>query len=159
MRGGWQTTLLVASLTMVAAGCGGRSSAVGSPDTPTARTAPSRVVYFSSSAPTAVGAHELLHDQGELSRFAQRVAARSPRTSEEIVAAGKATDFSRSALVGWTAGTGCSAATSASLVVSGSRLSLRVVQPDPPQECVRAFGMTAVFEVPKEKVPPHPAFG
>jgi hypothetical protein len=175
--------LLAVSLTTFAAGCGGDrqigsgpagSSTDGAPPSTTSgppasgstsdgasggETIASRVAYFSSAAVTATAVHQVLHDAGELSRFAQQVAATDPRAAAEITGSGKATDFSRQVLVGWTQTTGCSAATSARLTLSGERLMLRVDQPEPPPECLRAFWVTVVFEVPKERIPARPVFG
>jgi hypothetical protein len=167
--------LLAASLTTFAVGCGGTPQNGGGPRyDPVNGTPPStrveqspsdgqvlasRVAYFSSSAVTAAGVHEVLRDAGELGGFAQRVASRDPKAAAELTAGGKATDFSREVLVGWTATTGCSAATAATLDMSGERLSLRVSQPDPPPECLRAFSVTVVFAVPKDRIPARPVFG
>ncbi|WNI15618.1 hypothetical protein [Actinacidiphila sp. ITFR-21] len=163
--------LLAASLTALAVGCGEQSRAGDVPDDrPAASTSPSsspsggttiasRVVYFSSSAPSTFGAHAVVHNLDELSRYAQQATAGHLETAAEITAAGKGTDFSQNVLVGWTATTGCSAATAAALEASGDRLSLRVSQPEPPPECLRAFWVTVVFEVPKERMPQQPVFG
>jgi hypothetical protein len=117
-----------------------------------------RVAYFSSSARTAAGAREVLHDRAEVRRFAGKVAADDPEAANAIVSGARGTDFSRRVLVGWTATTGCSAATAATLTVSGNRLQVRVSQPKPPPECVAAFRATAVFEVPRERIPARPDF-
>ncbi|WP_329132178.1 hypothetical protein OG552_12275 [Streptomyces sp. NBC_01476] len=167
--------LLTASVTMFAAGCGEKGEAGGGPrkdrvdggTVPSVRvepsgsdgkTAPFRVVYFSSSEPAAPEAHEVLHDAGELGRFAAKVAPQD-RQAAEITAGGKDTDFSRDVLVGWTASTGCSAATAAVLHIADDRLSVRVSQPEPPRECLRAFVATVLFAVPKESMPANPVFG
>ncbi|MEE4542084.1 hypothetical protein V2S66_08915 [Streptomyces sp. V4-01] len=118
-----------------------------------------RVVFFSSTAATTPGAHEVLRDRSALARFAGRYAARDTKAAAGIRAAGQATDFSRSALVGWTDATGCSAATSAALQVLGERLALHVVQPEAPPECFASFRVTVVFEVPSERLPARPVFG
>jgi len=187
-RRAFAAALLAAALTTFAAGCGsGRQNGSGPADPPmdgaprsttTAGPSPSpsptdgasdgasdgetvasRVAYFSAVSVTAAAAHQVLHDAGELSRFAQQVAATDPQAAAEITGSGKATDFSRQVLVGWTRTTGCGAATSARLTVSGDRLTLRVDQPVPPPECLRAFWVTVVFEVPKERIPARPVFG
>jgi hypothetical protein len=101
----------------------------------------------------------MLHDQGELDRFAGRVAAADATAAAGIRASGQGTDFSRSVLVGWTEATGCSAARSAALAVEGERLALRVGQPKPPPECFAPFLVTAVFEAQKGSVPARPVFG
>ncbi|MYS22969.1 MULTISPECIES: hypothetical protein [unclassified Streptomyces] len=116
-------------------------------------------MYFSSAAPRSTGVKAVLHDQAELGRFAERAAPGDARAATEIAAGGKGADFSRDLLVGWTATTGCSAATAANLVVSGERLLLRVSRPVPPSECLRPFALTVVFEVPKERLPARPVFG
>jgi hypothetical protein len=187
-RRAFAAALLAASLTTFAAGCGSdRQSGSGPTDPPMdgapqstttagpspspsptdgasdgtsdGRTIASRIAYFSSAAVTATAAHQVLHDAGELTGFAQQVAATDPRAAAEITGSGKATDFSRQVLVGWTRTTGCSAATSARLTVSGERLTLRVSQPKAPPECLRAYWVTVVFEVPKERIPALPVFG
>lgn len=187
LRRAFTAALLAASLTTFAAGCGADrpdgSGPAGSPANGTAasttavpsasdgtsgstsgnasdgETIASRVAYFSSSAVIATAVHQVLHDAGELGRFAQQVAAADPRAAADITDGGKATDFSRQVLVGWTQSTGCSTASSARLTVSGDRLTLRVDQPEPPPECLRAFWVTVVFEVPKERIPAQPVFG
>jgi hypothetical protein len=166
--------LLAVSLTVLAGGCGEKGQPGGGPahqpvdrppvstlDKPSSsggKAASARVVYFSSTAPTTAGVHQVLRDHAELGRFAGQVAARDPKTAAGITATGTETDFSRDVLVGWTTTTGCSAATTAALDVSGDRLSLRISRPDPPQECLRAFQLTVVFKVPKEGVPARPVF-
>ncbi|MBD0735007.1 hypothetical protein BGM09_02240 [Streptomyces sp. CBMA29] len=116
-------------------------------------------MYFSSSVRAVAGTHEVLHDRGELDRFATTVAHSDGRTAAEISAGGAATDFGRYVLVGWTESTGCSAATSATLGVAGDSLKLRVEQPTPTAECLTDFRVTVVFEVPKDRIPARPAFG
>jgi hypothetical protein len=115
-------------------------------------------VYFSALAPTKPGGHEVLHNRAELSRFAARFAATDPKTAAAIKASGQATDFSRSVLVGWTALTGCSAATSAALEMRGELLALHVVQPKPAPECFASFRVTVVFEVAQDRLPARPVF-
>ncbi|MFC4036506.1 hypothetical protein ACFO3J_34465 [Streptomyces polygonati] len=117
------------------------------------------MVYFSSSARTVSGVHEVVRDPAELAGFVQRVAARDARAAAGITAGAKAADFSRDVLVGWTATTGCSAAGTATLDVSGERLLLRVSRPAAPPECLRPFSVTVVFAVPKEGMPDRPVFG
>jgi hypothetical protein len=118
-----------------------------------------RVAYFSATAVTVPGAHEVLHDRGELAGFAARFAPGDPKAAAAIRTAGQATDFSRSVLVGWTKATGCSAAKSAALRVSGDRVTLRVVQPAPPPECFAPYRLTVVFEVARDALPARPVFG
>jgi hypothetical protein len=134
------------------------STVIEKPDPSKGKTVADRVAYFSSSARVTAGVHEVLHDQDDVARFAGKVAANDPKVKDAIVAGARPTDFSRRVLVGWTATTGCSAATAATLTVSGKRLTVQVSQPKPPPECLVAFRMTAVFEVPKERVPAQPVF-
>lgn len=119
----------------------------------------SRVAYFSTAARVVPGIHEVLHGRSELERFARRAAPGDAKAGQDIAAAGRTADFSRSVLVGWTATTGCSAATAATLGVAGERLELHVSQPKPPPECFAADHVAVVFEVPKERIPARPAFG
>ena len=135
------------------------SSAPVSPSTSGPTGAADRVAYFSTTARTTAGVHQVLQDKGELQRFAGKIAAADPGAAADIVAGGQDTDFSRRVLVGWTRTSGCSAATAARLTVSGSRLEMRVSQPKPPPECLAAFRMTVVFDVPKERIPARPEFG
>lgn len=169
--------VLAASLALGAAACGddapaGRPSPDVTDDAPSSVTpstgggsttatdgdVDSRVVYFSSAERVRAGVHEVLHDRGELDRFAGEVAADDADAAAKISAGGGSTDFSRYALVGWTRSTGCSTATSVTLSVSGSLLKLHVNQPKPPPECLVDFRVTVVFEVPKERIPARPAF-
>jgi hypothetical protein len=147
-------------------GSPGSTGSTGSTAPPTGSGAPlasgsvaSRVAYFSTSVRAADGLHTVLHDGGELQRYAQRFAAGDPKAARDIVAGGGRTDFTRSVLVGWTRTTGCSVATAAALGVSGDRLVLRVSAPKPPPECFAADQVTVVFEVPKERMPARPVFG
>jgi hypothetical protein len=118
-----------------------------------------RVVYFSSSARSVTGLHDVVSDQGDLDRFAARAVPADAGAAAAIRASGKAADFSRSVLVGWTAVTGCSQATSAALVVSGDRLVVGVQQPKPLPECFAPFRVTVLFAVPRERMPARPVFG
>lgn len=166
-------TALAAALGVLGAGCGGQSATDG-PDgvpgsEPGAKTASrtagtgggaaaDRVVYFSAAPQGPANAHQVLHDRAETDRYAAQFAARDPKAQQQIAAAGRATDFTRQVLVGWTGTTGCSAATSAALTVSGDRLGLQVSQPKPPPECVTAFRVSVVFQVAKERIPAQPVF-
>ncbi|WP_327291037.1 hypothetical protein [Streptomyces sp. NBC_01198] len=166
--------VLAASLAVPAAGCGGKSGAGGPDDAPgqapgsvtasrsagqTGGTAPDRVVYFSAAPKGPPDGHQVLHDRAEADRYAAAFSAGDPQAQARIAAAARSTDFTRQLLVGWTATTGCSAATAAALGVSGDRLDLRVSQPEPPQECLVAFRVSVVFQVAKERIPARPVFG
>ncbi|UWE08336.1 hypothetical protein [Actinacidiphila bryophytorum] len=118
-----------------------------------------RVVYFSTTPKSPTDGHQVLHDRAEADGYAARLAGRDPQAQAQIAAAARATDFTRQVLVGWTATTGCSAATSAALTVSGDRVALQVSQPKPPPECVMAFRVSVVFQVAKERMPARPVFG
>lgn len=165
---------LAASLAVLGAGCGGRSGSGGAhpvpdsaPGTATAShgsgagggTDADRVVFFSAAPKDPADRHQVLHDTGEVARYAAAFAERDPQAQARIVAAGRATDFTRQVLVGWTAATGCSAATTAALAVSGDRLDLHVSQPTPPPECLAAFHVSVVFQVARERIPAQPVFG
>jgi hypothetical protein len=134
------------------------STVIERPDPSKGKTIADRVTYFSSSARATAGVHEVLHSRAEVEQFAGKIAANDPKAKDGIVAGAQATDFSQRVLVGWTATTGCSAATEAMLTVSGDRLKLQVSQPRPPPECLAAFRVAVVFEVPKERVPAQPVF-
>ena len=181
--------VLAASLTVVGAGCGTAHSGSGGPDGtpgstaasrstspgsspgrspgpspspssgPSSPTVADRVVFFSSSLRGVPDDHQILRSQADVSRFAGTFTAVDPQAAAQVEAAGRATDFARQVLVGWTATTGCSAATSATLTASGDRLELHVSQPKPPPECVAAFRVTVVFQVAKERIPAQPVFG
>jgi hypothetical protein len=159
LRKVFAAALLAGSLTTAVTGCGEQSPGTAHPANPSSSATTSRVAYFSSSAPARAGLHQVLHDQGELSRFAQDAVTQDQGTATKIAAVGESTDFSRDTLVGWTAATGCSTATAAHLKMAGSRLSLQVSQPKPAQECVRSFVVTVVFAVPKKAIPAEPVFG
>lgn len=174
-RRGFAGGMSAVALTALAAGCGGDDPAsggaaphrsgtasatvAGRPSASGAATVADRLAYFSSSVRTTAGVREVLRDPADVKRFADKVAADDPGTAEGIVAAGRGTDFSQRVMVGWTATTGCSAATTATLTVSGHRLQVRVSQPEPPPECLVAFRMTAVFDVPRERIPAQPELG
>ncbi|MEU6849521.1 hypothetical protein ABZ901_06250 [Actinacidiphila alni] len=130
----------------------------GGAATPVTGSVAERVVYFSTSVRAPRETHEVLHDRGEVQDFAETVATSDAQAAAKIAASGAATDFARSVLVGWAVSTGCSAATSATLLAAGDTLRLHVVQPKPPPECFTDFRLTVVFEVPKERLPAHPAF-
>jgi len=120
--------------------------------------AASRVVYFSVSDRVPGAVHEVERDRAGLEAFVRRVSAQDAGAARAIEAGARATDFSRAVLVAWTQVTGCSAATSAALEVSGDRLGLRVDQPAPPPECFAPHRVTVVFEVPRERMPDRPVF-
>lgn len=118
-----------------------------------------RVVYFSVSDRVPLGLREVLRGRAASARFAARVTAVDAQAASAIVAVARATDFSRSVLVVWTAGTGCRHATSAALRVTGDRVHVEVDGPEPPPECVAPDRLTVVFEAPKERLPAQPLFG
>jgi hypothetical protein len=118
-----------------------------------------RTVYFSSSARVVAGLHVGVRDRAGLERFAAKAAPGDGAARAAMVRAGRGADFSRSVLVGWTATTGCSAATAAALDVVGDRLAVRVRQPRQPPECFAVSRVAVVFEVPKERMPERPVFG
>ncbi|WP_328913624.1 MULTISPECIES: hypothetical protein [unclassified Streptomyces] len=177
LRGVLTATVLAVSLTMLTAACGRQPHSGGPGIHPIDGTSPAVVLeppgpagsdgkkvsawvaYFSSSARVVAGVHEVLRDRGELDRFVGRAAPNDPKAAAEIVAASGTTNFSRYVLVGWTATTGCSAATSATLTRSGDVLKVRVSQPEPPPECLTPFVVTVVFAEPKALIPADPAFG
>ncbi|MFI1095269.1 hypothetical protein [Streptomyces sp. NPDC020917] len=136
------------------------ASAPASPSTGTTGQAgaASRVVYFSVSDRVPGAVHEVERDRAGLDAFVRRVSAQDAGAARAIEAGARATDFSRAVLVAWTQVTGCSAATSAALEVSGDRLELRVDQPAPPPECFAPQRVTVVFEVPKDRMPGRPVF-
>jgi hypothetical protein len=167
-------TALAAALAALGTGCGGQDGTGGQDGAP-ASTAGSatvsrtsgpggggtadRVVYFSAAPKGPTDGHQVLHDRAEVDRYAAQFAERDPQARTRIEDAGRTTDFARQALVGWTATTGCSAATSAALTVTGDRLELQVSQPKPPPECVAAFRVSVVFQVARERIPAQPVFG
>lgn len=122
-------------------------------------SAADRVVFFSAAPKGPADGHQVLHDRAEVDRYAAAFAAHDPQGQARIAAAGRTTDFTRQVLLGWTATTGCSAATAAALSVSGNRLELRVSQPEPPPECLLAYRVSVVFQVAKERLPAEPVFG
>lgn len=148
---------VVALVGAAACGQGGDEDGVAR-DAPSSGSSAPRTVFLSSSVRVVPPAHEVLRDRAQVERFAARFDARDAPAAAGIRAAGRAADFSRSVLVGWTASTGCGAAASARLEVAGERLSLRVVTPRASQECFAAYRVTAVFEVARERVPAEPAF-
>ncbi|WUH93432.1 hypothetical protein OG900_27190 [Streptomyces sp. NBC_00433] len=166
--------LLAVSLAVLGAGCGERSGSGWSDGAPGSSPGPAsasrtaepgggaeadRVVFFSAAPKGPTDGHQVLHDRAEVERYAAAFGAQDPQARTRIVAAGRTTDFGRQVLVGWTATTGCSAATAAALSVSGNRLELRVSQPEPPPECLVAFRVSVVFQVARERIPAQPVFG
>jgi hypothetical protein len=136
----------------------GPPSTTSAPGSPGGGTATNRVVYFSTARVTA-GSHQVLHSRAEVDRFARTFAASAPKVAAGIESAGAKADFTHDVLVGWTASTGCSVATAASLEISGNRLTLKVDHPKPPPECLTDNRVVAVFEVTRDRVPQHPSFG
>lgn len=136
----------------------GAPSTTSAPGSPGGGSDTSRVVYFSTARVTA-GSHQVLHSRADVDRFARTVAVSAPKVAAGIESAGAKADFTHDVLVGWTASTGCSIATAASLQISGNRLMLKVDHPKPAPECLTDNRVVAVFEVPRDRVPEHPAFG
>ncbi|MDJ0340044.1 hypothetical protein QMK19_06415 [Streptomyces sp. H10-C2] len=135
---------------------GGPSSVPGKPG---AHGIESRVVYFSVGVRRPPGIHTVVNSQLELARFPSWFAGNDPQAAREIAARTRTTDFSRNVLVGWVETTGCSQATGATLLATGDRLTLGVNQPKPMPECLAPYRATAVFEVPRSRMPKHPMFG
>ncbi|MFE7120245.1 hypothetical protein ACFU99_32960 [Streptomyces sp. NPDC057654] len=113
------------------------------------------LAYFASAPGAAPDLHAVLRDRADLDAFA----ARFGRRGQDIRTAATDTDFSRTALVGWSRTTGCDHWPSASLVRYGRTLALRVPpHAKPPPECLAAFQVVAVFEVPKDRIMWQPRF-
>ncbi|MCZ4118947.1 hypothetical protein [Streptomyces sp. H39-S7] len=119
----------------------------------------SRVVYLSAGVHRPPAVHSVVTSELELSRFPSWFAGSDPAAAREIAARSQKTDFSRNVLVGWVETTGCGQATGVALLASGDRLTLGVSGPKPPPECLVAHQVTAVFEVPRDRMPKHPVFG
>ncbi|MET7935057.1 hypothetical protein [Streptomyces sp. NPDC005322] len=166
LRRAVSVSLLAASLTTLSAACGQQhpaadahpSQSVGgvSPSaTPRAGRIDTGLVSFMSQAGSVPQVHTVARSRGELAAFAGRFGKRG----SEIAAKAGHTDFSRTALVGWSTLTGCAQWPSATLHRSGDRLSLVAARhPKPPPECFAPFHVIAVFEVPKGRLPTHPHF-
>ncbi|MCW2873493.1 MAG: hypothetical protein JWL99_4813 [Streptomyces oryziradicis] len=166
--------LLAASLTNLSAACGRQQPATGAPPSdstgggpspsgsrsgsPAERGIEARQVYFDAGVRGAPLVHTVLDDERELARFPGWFAASEPEAARKIAQKAATTDFSRNVLVGWSAPTGCSAATDAALFATGSRLVLGLDQPEPPQECLVSNQVLVVFEVPKDRMPQSPRF-
>lgn len=146
-----RAAVLAAVCSVLVAGCGGQGGTGG--------VAQPQVVYFSAAPRGPLNGHQVLEDRAGAVRYAAAFGERDPRARERIEAAARGTDFGRQVLVGWTAATGCSAATGAALRVSGNRLELRVGQPEPLPECVAPFRVSVVFRVDRELMPERPEFG
>ncbi|MCM2428329.1 hypothetical protein [Streptomyces sp. RKAG337] len=155
-----------ASATGVPPSTGGTPS--GSPSSAGTATTPvqsgahgieSRAVYLSAGVHRPPAVHSVVNSELELSRFPSWFAGSDPTAAREIAQRAQKTDFSRNVLVGWVETTGCSQATGAVLLASGDRLTLGVIQPKPKPECLVAYQVTVVFEVPRDRMPKHPVFG
>jgi hypothetical protein len=166
--------LLAASLTTLSTACGQQRPATGaapsdstgggsSPSgslsgSPSGRGIESRQVYFDAGVRGTPLVHTVLDDERDLARFPGWFAASEPGAARKIAQKAATTDFSRNVLVGWSAPTGCGAATDAALFITGSRLVLGLDQPEPPQECLMSNQVLVVFEVPKDRMPKTPRF-
>ncbi len=113
------------------------------------------LAYFASAPGAGPDLHSVIRDRADLDAFA----ARFGRRGQDIREAAADTDFSRTALVGWSHTTGCDHWPSASLVRYGHTLTMRVPpHAEPPPECLAAFQVVAVFEVPKDRITWQPRF-
>ncbi|MEV0277323.1 hypothetical protein AB0I22_13200 [Streptomyces sp. NPDC050610] len=113
------------------------------------------LAYFASAPGAGPDLHSVIRDRAALDAFA----AKFGRRGQDIRAAAADTDFSRTALVGWSRTTGCDHWPSASLVRYGHTLTMRVPRhAEPPPECLAAFQVVAVFEVPKDRITWQPRF-
>ncbi|WP_431771105.1 hypothetical protein [Streptomyces cucumeris] len=160
-------SLLAVSLIAVSAACDRQDPAPGahpSPSSPSASgTSPSRhdgridtgPAHVTSGSGGVPEVHAVLRNEAELSAFAHRFGNRA----DALTDAARTTDFSRTALVGWSLTTGCAKWPSATLRRSGQRLTLIAGRhPPPPPECFVPFHLIAVFTVPKERLPSEPVF-
>lgn len=85
--------------------------------------------------------------------------AGGPETAKKVAARLKGTDLKTNVLVAFTATTGCSKPHGAQLYAHGRLLAFRPLdQPSPPPECYAPYQVTAVFEVPKNRLPDRPRF-
>ncbi|WP_159011720.1 hypothetical protein [Streptomyces sp. NRRL F-5123] len=157
--------VLAAALALVGAGCGTQESSGGQQGTPgPASTSPTagdgtsvgQVVFFSPAPRGPRDGHEVLGSRADAERYA--AAFTDGQARAQLTAVARGTDFTRQVLVGWTRPTGCSTATAAALRVSGNQLELHVSQPEPLPECVVAFRVSVVFQVPREHMPARPEF-
>ncbi|MFI0939000.1 hypothetical protein [Streptomyces sp. NPDC021020] len=158
--------VLAAALAVVGGGCGTQEGSGGQQGTPGAASASpttagdgtpvGQVVFFTSAPRGPRDGHEVLGSRADAERFAAAFTDGQARTRLTAVARG--TDFTRQVLVGWTRPTGCSTATAAALHMSGNQLELHVSQPEPLPECVAAFRVSVVFQVPRERMPTRPEF-
>ncbi len=154
-------SLLAVSLIAASAACDRQDPAPGTHPSPSASpsrhdgridTGPAQVTSGSGGVPEV---HAVLRNEAELSAFAHRFGNRA----DAITEAARTTDFSRTALVGWSLTTGCAKWPSATLRRSGQRLTLIAGRhPPPPPECFVPFHLIAVFTVPKERLPSEPVF-
>ncbi|QKV94861.1 hypothetical protein HUT19_26515 [Streptomyces sp. NA02950] len=169
LRRAVSASLLAASLITLSAACGREHPAAGAhPSRSTGGTSPSRpggridsgridtgLAYFASTSGGAPEIHTVLRDGAGLDAFAGHFG----RRADAITAKARNTDFSRTALVGWSMTTGCARWPSATLRRSGDRLVLVAGRhPSPPPECFAPFHLIAVFVVPKERLPSQPVF-
>lgn len=99
----------------------------------------------------------VLRTKGQLTGFARRFGGHA---GAMLAKAGK-NDFTRNALVGWSATTGCARWPSATLhrPGHGDRLTLVAApHPTPPPECFAPFHIVVIFTVPKDRLPAQPRF-
>lgn len=83
------------------------------------------------------------------------------RTEQEyrVIGGGPAADFSRVNVVKVSTGTGCAEPQDAWLYADGDRLTMRRDLGYAYEECYAPFRMTAVFQVPRDKMPAQPLLG
>jgi hypothetical protein len=160
LRKAVSASLLAASLTTLLAACGQQHPAAGAhPSQSVGGTGriDTGLAYVASSTGAVPEAHAVLRSEAELTVFARRFGKRA----DAILAKAGKNDFSRDALVGWSATTGCAKWPSATLhrPGGGDRLTLvAAAHPTPPPECFAPFHIVAVFTVPKDRLPAQPRF-
>lgn len=160
LRKAVSASLLAASLTTLLAACGHqRPAADAHPSQSVGGTGriDTGLAYVASTAGAVPEAHAVLRTKGQLTAFARRFGGRADAM---LAKAGK-NDFTRTALVGWSATTGCAKWPSATLhrPGRGDRLTLvAAAHPTPPPECFAPFHIVAVFTVPKDRLPARPRF-
>ncbi|MBL1098037.1 hypothetical protein [Streptomyces coffeae] len=164
LRRAVSASLLAASLITLSGACGQQHPAAGAhPSQSAGGVSPSRsagridtgAAYFTSASGGVPEIHTVLRTTAELDAFAHHFGKRA----DAITAKARDTDFSRTALVGWSTTTGCAQWPSATLRRSGERLTLIAGRhPAPPPECFAPFHIIAVFVVPKERLPSEPVF-
>ncbi|MEU8823210.1 hypothetical protein [Streptomyces sp. NPDC048636] len=176
VRGAVSASLLVGAVLPLAAGCGQQhpgdgprpsrssggppsgaspGSSGGASPSPHGGRIDSGLAYVTSTSGGVPEVHTVVRDRAGLDAFARHFGKRA----DAITAEARNTDFSRSALVGWSTTTGCARWPSATLKRSGDRLALIPGRhPSPPPECFAPFHLIAVFVVPKERLPSEPVF-